>query len=256
MKILEKFNLKGKKGVVTGGARGLCRDITEAYIEAGAEVIIVDILDEVFETADSLSKGNNKVYAIKADLTNTDDIEKVFDQVMRIFDGQIDFLFNGAGIQYREKAENFPIEKWNKVIDVNLNAVFYMSQKFGKYMIQKECGKIINMASMTAYFGSVNICAYSASKGGIAQLTKALSNEWAKYNVHVNAIAPGYMKTKITESLEHTNPKEYEMITSRIPEGRWGTGSDLQGIAVFLASNASDYLTGVVIPVDGGYLGR
>lgn len=153
-------------------------------------------------------------------------------------------------------AADFPAEKWQQVLDVNLSAAFYLSQLAGKVMIDQRYGKIINLASMTSFFGSTRIPAYSASKGAIVQLTKALSNEWAQYGVNVNAIAPGYMNTALTDEIREKNPEQYQQTTQGIPAGRWGTGEDLKGIAVFLASDASAYISGAVIPVDGGYLGR
>ena len=175
---------------------------------------------------------------------------------MEKLDGRIDILVNNAGIQYRGKAENFPIEKWKSIIDINLNAVFVLSQLAGKVMIRQGNGKIINIASMTSFFGSEMIPAYSASKGGIMQLTKALSNEWMQYGVNVNAIAPGYMETVLTSDMKEKNPAQYEEITRRIPAHRWGKADDLHGTVLFLSSDASNYISGAIIPVDGGYLGK
>lgn len=170
--------------------------------------------------------------------------------------GHIDILLNGAGIQFRCKAEDFPADRWNSIININLSSLFFMAQQVGRKMLAQGHGKIINIASMCSFFGSTMIPAYSASKGGVAQLTKALSNEWASRGVTVNAIAPGYMVTKLTENMKEVNPAGYAEITSRIPMGRWGVPEDLAGNAVFLGSEGSDYISGAVIPVDGGYLGK
>ena len=221
-----ELDLSGKKAIVTGGGRGLCRSIAEALHDSGAEVILIG------------SSGS------------------IFNKCMDLFDGRVDILVNGAGVQFRSDAVDFPAEEWERVISINLSAVFYLSQMVGKVMIEHKYGKIINIASMTSFFGSERIPAYTASKAGIAQLTKALSNEWARSGVNVNAIAPGYMATKLTQDIKEKNPKQYQEITSRIPAGRWGTGEDLKGLAVFLASDASAYISGAVIPVDGGYLGK
>lgn len=168
----------------------------------------------------------------------------------------MDILLNGAGIQFRAPAVEFPHDRWEKIVAINMNAVFYLSQLAGKTMLEQKYGKIINIASMTSFFASVLIPAYSASKAGVAQITKALSNEWASQGVNVNAIAPGYMATELTANMKEVNPKQYDEITSRIPMGRWGKMEDLQGLTVFLASDASAYISGAVIPVDGGFMGK
>ena len=243
-----ELDLSGKKAIVTGGGRGLCRSIAEALHDSGAEVILIG-------SSGSAVKAAN-VYAVTGNLGDRQEIISIFNKCMDLFDGRVDILVNGAGVQFRSDAVDFPAEEWERVISINLSAVFYLSQMVGKVMIEHKYGKIINIASMTSFFGSERIPAYTASKAGIAQLTKALSNEWARSGVNVNAIAPGYMATKLTQDIKEKNPKQYQEITSRIPAGRWGTGEDLKGLAVFLASDASAYISGAVIPVDGGYLGK
>ena len=250
-----ELDLKGKHAVVTGGANGLCYDIAKAYYEAGAELCIVDIAPNIAEAAKKLGKDREVKY-YSCDLSNLEHIPADYEAMKELCGGRIDILFNGAGIQYREKAEDFPIARWKLVLDINLNAVFVLSQLAGRDMLAQGYGRIINMASMTSFFGSEMVPAYASSKGAIAQLTKSLSNEWASRGVHVNAIAPGYMVTKLTADMEEKNPAQYKEITNRIPMKRWGTGQDLGGLAVFLASSAADYITGAVIPVDGGYLGK
>jgi len=253
---ISKFSLENKTAIVTGGAKGLCYTMAEALHNAGATVVLLDVLDLVEESAAKLGATGAPVYAVKGDLGNLDSLKEACQKSLEVLGGKIDILLNGAGIQYRCVAEDFPADKWQKILDINLSAVFYMSQEIGKVMLQQGYGKIINIASMTSFMASVMIPAYSASKAGVAQITKALSNEWAGRGICVNAIAPGYMATQLTEDMKRVNPKQYEEISGRIPKGRWGKPEDLQGIAVFLASEASDYITGAVIPVDGGYLGK
>lgn len=255
-KFTEKFSLVGKKAIVTGGARGLCNGIARAYHDAGAEVVLIDILDGVYEAAKMMSTEEAPVYAVQGDLSKLEDIERMCSEAIEVLGGRVDILLNGAGIQYRSPASEFPAEKWNQIMRINLDAVFFMSQTIGKQMIEQKYGKIVNIASMLSFFGGVRIPAYTASKGAVSQLTKALSNEWAQYGVNVNAIAPGYMATELTETMKKTDPQQYAAITDRIPKQRWGQEEDLQGIAVFLSSEASSYITGAVIPVDGGYLAR
>lgn len=256
MSYLEKFSLVGKKAIVTGGAKGLCNGIAQAYHDAGAQVVLLDILDLVDESAKRMGDTGAPVHAVKGDLSKPETLSAVYQACLDKLDGGVDILFNGAGIQYRCPAVDFPGDRWQKIIDINLSAVFYMSQLAGRTMLEQGYGRIINMASMTAYFASVLIPAYSASKAGLVQITKALSNEWSSKGVTVNAIAPGYMATELTANMKEVNPKQYEEITARIPMGRWGNSEDLQGAAVFLASDAANYISGAVIPVDGGFMGK
>ncbi|HJB16162.1 MAG TPA: SDR family oxidoreductase [Candidatus Blautia excrementipullorum] len=253
---LEKFSLEGKKAIVTGGAKGLCNGMAQALHDSGAEVVLLDILDTVEEAAEKMAKSGSPVYAVKADLSKQESLEAAYQECLNKLGGHLDILLNGAGIQYRCPAVDFPHDKWQKILDINLSAVFYMSQLAGKTMLKQGYGRIINVASMTVYCASVLIPAYAASKAGVAQMTKALSNEWASGGVTVNAIAPGYMATELTANMKSVNPRQYEEITGRIPMGRWGTAEDLQGTVVFLASEASAYISGAVIPVDGGFLGK
>lgn len=255
-KFIEKFSLEGKNAIVTGGARGLCFGMAQALHDAGAEVVLLDILDVVEVSAKKMGESGAPVHAVKADLSKKDDLERGYQECLDKLGGHLDILLNGAGIQYRCPAVDFPCEKWQKILDINLSAVFYMSQLAGKTMLKQGYGRIINIASMTVYCASVLIPAYAASKAGVAQVTKALSNEWAAEGVTVNAIAPGYMATELTENMKEVNPKQYDEITGRIPMGRWGKIEDLQGTVVFLASEAASYISGAVIPVDGGFLGK
>ncbi|WP_142524042.1 SDR family oxidoreductase [Raoultella ornithinolytica] len=252
----ENFTLEGKKAIVTGGAKGLCNGMAQALHDAGAEIVILDILESAPEAAKVMGATGAPVHAVLGDLSKSDTLDSVYEQCLEKLDGRVDILLNGAGIQFRSPAVDFPKDRWTKVIEINLNAVFYLSQLAGRTMLEQGYGKIINIASMTSFFGSVLIPAYTASKAGVAQLTKALSNEWASQGVNVNAIAPGYMATELTENMKQVNPEQYAEITNRIPMGRWGNPEDLQGLVVFLASDASKYISGAVIPVDGGFLGK
>ena len=255
MGILEAFSLEGKNAILTGASNdaGLCYGMAIALHEAGARIVLLDISPDVYKLAESLGGEEKGYYAIQCDLCDADSLASAFEQALALFDGQLDILLNGAGLQYRNEALSFPADKWRGIIDVNLSAMFFACQAAAKAMIPKGKGKIINIASLTSYFGSRNIPAYAASKGGVMQLTKALSNEWCALGINVNAIAPGYMKTKLTENLIDTDLGRIH--TGRIPAGRWGESKDLMGVTVFLASSASDYVSGAIIPVDGGYLG-
>ena len=253
---INRFSLEGKKAIVTGGAKGLCNGMAQALHDAGAEVVLLDILDIVDKSAEKMAVEGAPVHAVRGDLSKPETLEDVYGECLKKLNGRVDILLNGAGIQYRCPAVDFPADKWEKILDINLSAVFYMSQLAGRTMLEQGYGRIINVAPMTVYFASVLIPAYSASKAGVAQLTKALSNEWAASGVTVNAIAPGYMATELTANMKEVNPKQYEEITGRIPMGRWGNMEDLQGTAVFLASDAANYISGAVIPVDGGFMGK
>lgn len=251
------FDIAGKKAIVTGGARGLGYSMAKGLHEAGAEVALIATNKErLRQAAEKIGEKGAKVSYVAGDLSKQENIEGIFQEALEKLDGRLDILVNNAGIQYRCKAENFPIEKWNSIIDINLNAVFALSQLAGRVMIPQGRGKIINIASMTSFFGSEMVPAYAASKGGVMQLTKALSNEWMQYGINVNAIAPGYMETVLTADMKEKNPVQYEEVTRRIPAHRWGKGEDLWGTVLFLSSEASDYVSGAIIPVDGGYLGK
>ena len=174
---------------------------------------------------------------------------------MAFLEGRVDILVNGAGIQRKIKTEDFPLEQWDLVLSINLNAVFILSQLAGRKMLKQGYGKIINIASMLSFFGGDSVPAYAATKGAVAQLTKAMCNEWASRGINVNAVAPGFMDTELNRHINmQNNPERHMKIAERIPAGRWGTPEDMKYLAVFLASHASDYINGAVIPCDGGYL--
>lgn len=251
----ELFDLSGKSAIVVGGGGDLGRSISEALAEAGARVVIIDIDPAAQYLAQQFADRGLAVSATTADISIRSQIVESFDSSLRELNGQLDILVNSAGIQRRHPSELFPEADWDEVIAVNLSATFLYCQLAGRVMIEQGAGKIINVASMQSFFGGLTIPAYAASKGGVAQLTKALSNDWASKGVNVNAIAPGYMDTQLNTALINDPVRNAEAL-ARIPRGRWGLGSDMKGVSVFLASTASDYITGAIIPVDGGYLGR
>ena len=242
------FDISGRKAIVTGGTRGLGYSMAEALCEAGCEVVIIGSSARVYESAEKLG-----CKAVQADLALKEENYRAFNESLALLGGDLDILVNCAGVIHRHPAEQFPYEDWENVLDVNLNSVFLLCQEAGKIMIEKGYGKIINVASMLSFFGGQTVPAYAASKGGVMQLTKALNNEWAGRGINVNAIAPGYMETDLNAALI-ANPQRFEQISARIPAGRWGKADDMKGLTVFLASPASDYICGAIIPVDGGYM--
>ena len=252
---MKMFDLTGKTAIVTGGTRGLGKGIAEGLAQAGAKVVIIGSSDTVYKVADELCATGYSVYGVKCDLSVEENIRKGFTESLELLGGKIDVLINNAGIQRRNKCEDFLLSDWDDVLNVNLRSVFVLCQLAGKEMLKCGAGKIVNIASMLSYFGGYTVPAYAASKGGIMQLTKALSNEWASRGINVNAIAPGYMATEMNTALINDEGRNKEIL-SRIPAKRWGTAEDIKGIAIFLSSQASDYISGAVIPVDGGYLGR
>ncbi len=252
---MKLFDLTGRKALVTGGNRGLGRGMAEGLLEAGADVAIMGRSDSIFSTAQELSQAaSREVIACQSDLSDREQLRAGFEECLARL-GTLDILIVNHGIQRRHPAEEFPIEDWDKVLEVNLTSMFLLDQLAGRVMLAKGKGKIINVASLMVFIGGITVPAYAAAKGGVGQLTKALSNEWAGRGVNVNAIAPGYMATEMNEALM-ADPNRSTMISARIPAQRWGQPADMKGVAIFLASDASDYVNGVVIPVDGGWLGR
>ena len=249
------FDLTGKTALVTGGNKGLGKGMVEGLCEAGAKVAIIASSETVYETAKEFCNKGYEVIGVRCDLNKEGDIQKGFAEVVEHFGGKLDILVNNAGIQRRNACEDFLMSDWDDVMNVNLRAVFILCQLAGRNMLANGGGKIINLASMLSYFGGYTVPAYAAAKGGVAQLTKALANEWASKGICVNAIAPGYMATQMNTRLIEDSKRNTEIL-ARIPMGRWGNEQDMKGIVIFLASAASDYLSGAVIPVDGGYLGR
>lgn len=247
------FELAGRRALVTGGTRGLGHAMAEGLLESGCKVVIFGTGSRVYDVAGEFRSRGFDCEGIVCDLSDREARVTAFHQAVEHLGG-LDILVNAAGITARHKSEEFPMEDWDKVLEVNLTASFALSQLAANVMLPQGHGKIINVASMLSFFGGYTVPAYAASKGGVAQMTKALCNEWAGRGLNVNAIAPGYMSTDINTSLQDPNNPRYASITGRIPAGRWGTGDDLKGVCLFLASAASDYVNGAVIPVDGGYL--
>ena len=256
-KMLKDFDLTGKKAIVTGAASGLSLAMAEALHEHGAEIVIMDLSDQGESAASQLSSSGAKAHFVKVNLADRKDLTDKFFEALKILGGEIDILVNGAGVQVSHASEDFTMEEWDFVLNVNLHAPFFLCRLAGREMLKKGKGKIINIASMASFFGGVKVPAYAASKGGVAQLTKALCNEWASRGINVNAIAPGYMETPLNAHITpDTNPERYEHYRTRTPAGRWGIPSDMKGLTVFLASDACDFINGAIIPCDGGYLVR
>ena len=248
------FRLDGRSALVTGAATGIGAAIASALAEAGADVACHGNTRPAEATAEAIRGLGRRAVALKGDLSKRDTPAKLVDATLEAF-GQIDLLVNNAGMIRRAPATEFSEEDWQTVIDVNLSSVFRLCQLAGRQMLQKGRGKIVNIASLLSFQGGITVPAYAASKGGVAQLTKALANEWAGRGVNVNAIAPGYIRTENTAALQ-ADPNRNRQILERIPAGRWGEASDLGGAAVFLCSSASDYVQGHVLVVDGGWMGR
>lgn len=249
--ILDRFSLSGKVAVVTGSNTGLGQGICRAFAEAGAKVAGVSRRPST-ETAQMLG---DAFYNIIADLSTVEPIEKIISETVKKF-GRVDILVNNAGIIKRQDSIEFSEENWDSVLNVNLKTVFFLTQAAAKRFIKQGTGgKIINIASMLSYQGGVRVPSYTASKAAIKGITMTLANEWAKYGINVNGIAPGYMATNNTQALRDDEERSADIL-ARIPAGRWGTPADLEGAAVFLASSASDYVNGFTVAVDGGWLGR
>jgi 2-deoxy-D-gluconate 3-dehydrogenase len=253
--ILDSFRLDGKVALVTGARQGLGQGLALALAEAGADIAALDRGD-VEETCAAVGALKRRAIPVKCDLKETAPagLKQIVDGVISDL-GRLDILINNAGIIRRAPAADFTEADWDDVLAINLKAVFFLSQAAGRAMIAQGGGKIINIASMLSFQGGILIPSYTAAKSGVAGITRALANEWAARGVNVNAIAPGYMETENTAPLR-ADPKRSASILERIPAGRWGTPKDLAGAAVFLASAASDYLHGAILPVDGGWLTR
>lgn len=249
------FSLAGKRAVVTGASRGLGRAMAEALAQAGADVVCVSSEKKgTDDTAAAIREAGRNAWQLAADFSKRDEVLALPDAVKREA-GDIHILVNNAGTIRRSPAADYTLEDWDTVLHTNLDATFALCQAFGRDMIARGSGKIINVASLLAFSGGITVPAYTASKHAVAGLTKALANEWGKHGVQVNAIAPGYFKTDNTQALQDDAKRNAE-ISARIPAGRWGDPGDLGGPVVFLASNASDYVNGHVLLVDGGWMAR
>ncbi len=253
--ILDRFRLDHKVALVTGASAGIGASIAAALSQAGAVVACHGNSRPADATAESILASGGHAIPFSADLSSEPSAERLFEEVIAAF-GQVDILVNNAGIIIRHDAVDFPFEDWQKVMQVNLNSVFQLSQLAGRSMLARGApGKIINIASLLAFQGGIRVAAYAASKGGVAQLTKAFANEWAASGIQVNAIAPGYIATSNTRALRE-DANRNRQILERIPAGRWGEPDDISTAAVFLASPAANYITGAILNVDGGWLAR
>jgi 2-deoxy-D-gluconate 3-dehydrogenase len=255
MSILDLFRLDGKVALVTGAARGLGQAMATALAEAGADVVALDRTG-CGETIEEIQHSGHRCNSIECDLLNATptDLNEVVQRVARE-NGRLDILINNAGIIRRAPVLEFSEQDWDDVMQINLKALFFLSQAAGRVMEAQGSGKMINVASMLSFQGGIRVPSYTAAKSAVAGITRAMANELAVKNIQVNAIAPGYMATDNTAPLR-ADEQRSQAILERIPAGRWGTPADLRGVVVFLASPASDYMTGAVVPVDGGWLAR
>jgi 2-dehydro-3-deoxy-D-gluconate 5-dehydrogenase len=252
--ILEQFSLAGKVAIVTGASRGLGAAMAEALAEAGADLALVSRGDKLDVEVEHIQRLGRHCIGLRADLASTTACSKIVQQTLDYY-GSLDILVNCAGTTSRGPALAVCEQDWDQVLNVNLKSVFFLCQAAGKYMVQRKSGKIINIGSLLSFQGGILVAPYTASKSGLAGLTKLLANEWAPHGINVNGIVPGYMATEITLPLQK-DPERSASITARIPQGRWGTPDDLKGAVVFLASHASDYAQGQMLVMDGGWLGR
>lgn len=252
--MLDSFKLDGKVAVVTGGNRGLGGAMALGLAKAGADIVIVQRSKKETEVVEDIRSLGRKCDVMQFDLSQTSDVYKIIADVVEKH-GHIDILVNNAGVQRRSPAVDFSEDDWNVVMNVNAKSVFMLCKAAGKVMIEQGGGKIINLASLLSFQGGLTVPAYAASKGAVAQFTKSLSNEWAKLGVNVNAIAPGYMDTEMNTALINDETRSRQ-IMERIPAGRWGKPEDMIGAVIFLASDASNYIHGEIITVDGGWMGR
>lgn len=251
---MKLFDLTGKTAIVTGAGRGLGAAIAIGLAEAGADVALVTNRTPATEVENKIKALGRRAITIQADVSDRSALPAITERTIAEL-GQIDILVNNAGIIRRTPAADHSYEDFEAVMDVNLNSVFVLSQLAGRHMLERGSGKIINIASMLSYQGGINVPGYTSSKHAVAGLTKALASEWTRKGVQVNAIAPGYMSTDNTEALRE-DPVRSTQILERIPAGRWGESEDLVGAAVFLAAAASDYVSGHIMAVDGGWLVR
>ncbi len=253
--VLDLFRLDGKVALITGAASGLGAAIAAGLAQAGASVAVHGNRRAADETATAITAAGGTAAAFQADLSSTTGPEALFEAVRAHF-GRVDILVNNAGTIHRDAAVDTTLESWQQVLQVNLTSVFQLSQLLARDVFARgAAGKIVNIASLLSFQGGIRVPAYASSKGGVAQLTKALANEWAPKGIQVNAIAPGYFATSNTEALQSDETRNRQIL-ERIPAGRWGQPSDLAGAALFLSSAASDYVTGTVLTVDGGWMGR
>lgn len=250
---IEQMQLDGKVAIITGGGSGIGSGILKGLAEAGADIACVYSSHEPLEMENFVRNQGRRFLSIKADVGDRHQLDKVINSTLKEF-GHFEILVNNAGICPRSNVLDYPEEMWDRIIDINENAVFFLSQRAARYWVANHIkGKIINMASMMSFLGGFNTSAYTASKHAVQGITRVLASELGKYGICVNSIAPGWIKTNLSSALV-ADKQRYESVRARIPLGDWGTPDVFKGIAAFLGSSASDYITGVTIPVDGGYL--
>ena len=250
------FNMTGMKAIVTGGGKGIGRGIAEGFLEKGAEVVLIGSSDAVLKTCEEFQAQGFNAHAIQGDFLSRTDRARAFDEAIALLGGHLDVLVNNAGIQRRIPAADFPLDKWDEVIEVNLTAVFDLCQRAFPIMKTQGYGKIINVSSLNA-FRSVarNTAAYQAAKSGVRQMCRTLADEWSEFGIRTNGIAPGWTKTDMTVPVQ-SDPNRYADALRCIPLGYWASPSDFKGITILLASHAGDFINGVTIPIDGGHLAR
>jgi 2-deoxy-D-gluconate 3-dehydrogenase len=252
--VLDQFNLSGKVAIVTGSSTGLGEGMAYGLAEAGADIVGV-YNNDLPENQKKIEALGRRFLGIQADLSNISRVADIVGKTVEAF-GRLDILVNNAGIIIRNKSVDFTEEQWDDVVNINLKTLFFLSQAAARqFMNQKSNGKIINIASLLSFQGGILVPSYTASKSGVMGLTRLLGAEWAPHNINVNAIAPGYMATRNTQALQD-DPVRNKQILERIPAGRWGRPDDMKGAVLFLASEASNYINGYTIAVDGGWLAR
>ena len=248
------FDVSGKRVVITGGTGGIGAGLVAGFLHAGATVVVSARNQAALAEAEAKYHGNSQITFLEADLMSDQSIIQFIKESNNSLGG-IDVLVQAHGNVFPGPAKEMSLDTWHEQLQVNLTATFRLAQAVAPQMLERKSGKIINIASMLTFQGGLNASGYAAAKGGVGQLTKALSNEWAPHSVNVNAIAPGYIKTKLNKHI-WTDPVRHDQVLARLTSGRWGEPADLVGPALFLASSASDYLHGVILPVDGGWLSR
>jgi NAD(P)-dependent dehydrogenase (short-subunit alcohol dehydrogenase family) len=255
MNILEQFSLRNKVSIITGGGRGLGKAMAQSLAQAGSDIVIADLdLETAKQTADWLDSEGGRTLAVQVDVTDPVDVDKMTDEILRKL-GRIDVLFNNAGISQWVNIEEMSLEDWRRIMSVNLDSVFIVSKAVGKVMIKQGKGSIVNTSSMSGVIVNTpqSQAAYNVSKAGVIMLTKSLAFEWARHNIRVNTIAPGYMETEMVGQFRAQHQDKIDLWTSLTPMNRMGKPHELGALAVYLASDASSYMTGAVCLIDGGY---
>ena len=248
------FDLTGQLAVITGGTRGIGQAAAIGLAKAGADIILLQRNRSDQKTQSKIKALGRQAIILPCEMGDHKQLKTIIPTIVEKYQ-RLDILVNSAGIQRRSPAISFSEDDWDEVININLKAIWLLSQAAGQYMVQQQSGKIINIASLLSFQGGITVPAYAAAKGGVTQLTKALANEWAEHNVNVNAIAPGYIATEMNTALLNDETRNRQIL-ERIPAGRWGQPEDFEGTVVYLASRASNYVHGHTVVVDGGWLGR